>query len=312
MIGIAVAVIAVLIVAFFIVSEKVFERTNYYKNNFGSMEKLKGTAKVDFVNTGSTFAYYGIDYGAAGVKGLNLALCPQSIEQDFKMLKHYENRYNPGATVFIVISDLAFAKKEYEETITNEKYYKILNMGEIDGYSPLEAIRARYLPVLYSWKNFVRFLRDVRLDNEYELKVNENDQEAVEADANKRCKSWMSEFALADLSAASQGGRFIDTFVYTTSIVGEMVAWCKKRGLKPVIVNIPVASEMVRSFSQEFLNVFYYENIKKIVQKYRVGFIDLQKKEKLSDYLLYLDSCRLNKIGREIITKLLLDEVRKQ
>ena len=307
----AVAVMVVLIVAFLMVSDKVFERTNFYQNHFGSTEKLEGTAKVDFVNTGSTFAYYGIDYGVVGVKGLNLALCPQSIEQDFKMLKHYENRYNPGATVLIVISDLAFAKKEYNETITNEKYYKILNMGEIDGYSLLEAIRARHLPILYSWKNFFRFFRDVRLDNEYQLEVNENDQEAVEADADKRCRAWMHEFAFADLCDASQGKRFTNTFVYTIGIVGEMVAWCKERGFKPILVNIPVASQMVRGFSQEFLNVFYYGNIIKITQKYGVGFIDLQKNEKLSDYLLYLDSCRLNKMGRKIITKLLLEEARK-
>ena len=300
------AIIVIFIVAVLIVSEKVFEQTNYYKNNYGSTEKLKGTKKVDFVNTGSTFAYYGFDYEAVRVKGLNLALCPQSIEQDFKMLKHYENRYNPGATIFIVISDLAFAKKGYKETKTSEKYYKVLDMNEIDDYNPLKAIRAKYLPVLYCWKNFLRFYKDIEPDNEYKLKVNENDREAVEADANKRCKAWMHEFNFTDLSDAFQGKRFDDAFAYTTTIVEKMITWCKEKGFNPVIVNLPVASEMICNFSQEFLNAFYYENIKKIVQECRVEFIDLQKNEKLSNYLLYLDSCRLNKIGREIITKLLL------
>lgn len=309
MIGIVVITMVVLVVTFLIVSEKMFERTNYYRNNFGAIEKLKGTEKVDFVNTGSTFAYYGIDYGSVGVKGMNLALCPQSIEQDFKMLKHFEDRYHPGATVLIVISDLAFAKRGYGETEIDKRYYHILDAKEMDGYNLLSAIRARYFPVLYSWKNFLRFLKDVKLDREYELKVNENDREAVEGDANERCKSWIREFSLEDLGDASQGMGFADSFAYTTGIVGEMVAWCKEREFNPVIVNIPVTSEMLHCFSEEFLNAFYYENIKRVSRGHGVEFIDLQKKEKLSDYLLYIDSCRLNKIGRKVVTKLLLDEV---
>lgn len=301
-------IVIIILVVLFIVSEKVFERTNFYKNNYLETDKLKGAGKVDYVNTGSTFAYYGIDYEYVGVKGLNLALCPQSIESDFNMLRHFESRYNKGTVVFIVISDLAFAKKGYKEAKTVEKYYRVLRIGEIKRYNPFKALRARRLPVLYSWKNFLRFFRDVNINNDYEMMVNENDREAVEADAYKRCKAWMEEFDLDSLSDMKQGERFRNSFEFNTSIVSKMVAWCKERGYKPVLVNLPVSSEMINGFSKEFLDVFYYENIKKIDD---VPFIDLQAEEKLSDYLLYIDSCRLNKPGREIITKLLMRKVKE-
>ena len=310
MIGMLVLLIFVLIISFLIVAEKVFERTNYYLKNFGETDKLKGTDKVDFVNSGSTFAYYGIDYGLAGVKGLNLALCPQSLLSDFKMLKHYEGRYNKGATVFIVISDLAFAKEGYTETLINGKYYKILNRKEIDCYDLFEAIRAKYFPVLYSWKNFLRFHWDIRPGGEVELEVNENDREAVEADAYQRGNAWMEEFGLKNLRNGRQGDKFCKEFSYTAGVVKDMVLWCLKRGYRPIIVNLPVTAEMEKHFSQEFLNAFYYGQIKNILDSVGndVSFIDLQKNEKLSDYLLYLDSCRLNKAGREIITKILIRE----
>lgn len=311
MIGIIITVIVVLITAFLIIAEKVFERTNYYKKNYTQTDKLKGTEKVDYVNTGSTFAYYGIAYELAGVSGLNLALCPQSVASDFRMLKHYGNRYHPGTTVFIVLSDLAFAKRGYTGNQTTDKYYKVLDMGEIDGYNPFKAVRARYLPVLSSWKNFLRFYWDIKPDREYECMVNENDREAVEADARKRCQAWIREFGLKNLSDASQGQKFADEFAFTSNIVEEMVVWCKEKGLNPVLVNLPVAAEMENCFSQEFLNAFYYDQMNQIVRNTGVKFIDLQKKEKLSDYLLYLDSCRLNKVGREIITRLLINEAAK-
>lgn len=311
MIGIVIAILVALIIAFLIIAERVFEGTNYYKKNYTQTDKLRGTEKVDYVNTGSTFAYYGIDYESAGVSGLNLALCPQSIAADFRMLKHYENRYNPGAAVFIVISDLAFAKKGYTETQTTDVYYKVLDMSEIGGYNPFKAIRAKYLPVLYSWKNFLWFHWDIKPDREYECTVNENDREALEAEALRRCQSWMQEFCLKNLNDASQGQKFADEFAFTSNIVKEMVVWCQEKGLNPVLVNLPVATEMESCFSQDFLNAFYYDHIHQVVRDTGVKFVNLQKKEKLDDYLLYLDSCRLNKMGREIITRLLINETGK-
>lgn len=308
MTGIIILITIVLIIVFLLVSEKIFERTNYYKMNYSETDKLKGEDKVDYVNTGSTFAYYGIDYELIGAKGLNLALCPQPLESDFKMLKHFEGRYNKGAVIFIVISDLAFAKKGYTEEKIKEKYYRVLKVNEIEGYNYIKALKAKYLPVLYSWKNFLRFHWDVRPSHEYELRVNENDREAVEADAYKRCQSWMHEFGLDNLSDASQGEKFIDEFEYTTGIVKDLISWCRERGYKPILVNLPVTAEMECSFSEDFLQAFYYDHISKVGN---VPFIDLQSNAKLTDYLLYLDSCRLNRAGRQVITKILLREADK-
>ena len=310
MIGIAVCIF--LLVLMLVVAEKVFERTNFYKLNYCETDKFHAVGKVDYVNTGSTFASYGFDYKLAGVNGLNLALCPQPLAADYKLLKHFEGRYNSGATVFITIADLAFAKQCYTERNVTDKYYKILSRSELALYHPLKALRAKYFPVLYSWKNFLRFYRDIRLNNDRDICVNENDLEAIEADAYKRCKSWMQEFALKNLQDGKQGSRFTKEFSYTRETVTKMVMWCREHDLKPVLVNLPVTNEMAKNFSQEFLDAFYYDHIHKLVQELNVKFIDLQENERLTDYLLYLDSCRLNKAGREIITKRLLAEVNKQ
>ncbi len=311
MIGIVIAIIIVLIITFLIVAEKMFEKTNYYKKNYREIDKLKDDYKVDYVNTGSTFAFYGIDYQALGIKGVNLALCPQSLASDLKMLKHYEYRYNPGAVVFIVISDLAFAKDGYTEARIMDKYLKVLSMKETGTYNLFRVVRAKFFPVLYSWKNFLRFYRDIRPNNELQCKVNENDREAVEADANIRCLSWMQEFGLNNLSDGTQGRKYEKAFDYTTNIVKEMVIWCQNKGYLPVIVNLPVTKEMERQFSQEFLDAFYYNHLDRIIQDTGVKCIDLQKNEKLSDYLLFLDSCRLNKAGREVVSRILLKSIEK-
>lgn len=309
LVGIVILIVIALILSFIVISEKIFEGTNYYKKHYTETDKLKDEDKVDYVNTGSTFAFFGLDYQSINVKGLNLALCPQSLDSDFKMLKHFETRYNPGATVFIVISDMAFAKKAYEKSITTDKYYKVLNKSEITDYNSFKAIRAKYFPVFYNWKNFFRFYRDIKPDNEYFLKVNENDREAVEADAFTRCEAWKKEFSLENLSDRDQSKRFKEVFAYTTDIVKQMINWCKEKGFNPVIVNLPMTAQMEQNFSEGFLDAFYYRLINEIVSENGIKFIDMQKKKKLDDYLLYLDSCRLNASGRRIITRILLNEI---
>ena len=311
MIGIVIAAIIVFALLFLWLSERIFERTNYYKRFYGQNKKLKGNQKVDYVNTGSTFASFGIDYDSVKVSGLNLALCPQSIEYDFKMLKHFERRYNPGAIVFIVISDLAFAKERYDEKQYYEKYYSIMRMDEVEHPNVLKTVRAKCFPILYSWKNFLRFYKDVSPDNDYKLCVNENDREYIEAEAFVRGQSWMQEFGITSLNDKNQAKGFKAPFSFNVKTVGEMISWCKERGFKPVIINLPVTAELKDLFSKEFLDAFYYDQINAILNTYKVSFIDLQQNPKLSDYLLYIDSCRLNKVGREVVTKLLIDESRK-
>ena len=103
--------------------------------------------------------------------------------------------------------------------------------------------------------------------------------------------------------------KFKEVFDYTTGILKSMISWCQERGYRPIIVNLPVSSEMENAFSKEFLDAFYFDNVKK---SGNVPFIDLQSDSRLSDYLLYLDSCRLNHAGREIVTRILMREATKK
>ena len=313
MITFAIIAVIVLIIVFLLVlcAEKGFERTNYYKNNYTDTEKLQGTGVVDYVNTGSTFALYGIDYESCNVKGLNLALKPQSLYMDFELLKHFEYRFHRGTTVLITISDLAFLNKGYSDVKVNDRYYKVLNRNEIKDYNLFKALRAKCFPVLYHWKNFLRFHWDVRLDKDMLLEVNENDIEAIEADAIKKCEAWKKEFNLSDLNNPSQAKYYSAELQYTTGIVSDMIRWCKYRGFNPVLVNLPVTNVLIDQFSTEFLHAFYYNSVEHVCSQ-NVPFIDLQDIGKLGDYLLYLDSCRLNKKGREVVTKTLLRELDKR
>ena len=46
---------------------------------------------LDLINLGSNPAKYGLDYADTGVKAFNLAVGPQTLEYDFRMLKNYHS-----------------------------------------------------------------------------------------------------------------------------------------------------------------------------------------------------------------------------
>ena len=59
---------------------------------------------LDLINLGSNPAKYGLDYADTGVKAFNLAVGPQTLEYDFRMLKNYHSFLDEkGAKLFIVI-----------------------------------------------------------------------------------------------------------------------------------------------------------------------------------------------------------------
>jgi hypothetical protein len=289
--------------------EKLYEHTNHYKNQFDQFRKIKKNKKVDIVNTGSTLAYFGIDYDSCYLNGLNLSHKPQSLEYDLKLLKHFAYALQKNAIVLIIISDLAFGLTKYENK-NNEKYYRILNSYEIEEYSLWTAIKIKLFPVTQHWKNIFRFLRDVPRDREYEQCVNENDYEAVEADALKRNNNWCKEFNLPNLSSTHISTDYQHKFDITCGYVQEMIEWSIKNNFHPILVNLPISSAMRSFFSKEFLDVYYYNNIIR-ANTMNIPFIDLWHDERLQNYLLYIDSIRLNRAGREIVTKIIINEIKK-
>lgn len=288
-----------------IICEKLYESTNHYHNYISQFSKFKTiNTKFDYINTGSTFAYYGLNYNLANVQGLNLALKPQSLKMDFVMLKHFRKYYNDGAIVYIVISDLAFCLNNYSDSVNN-KYYNILDKTEIPNYSFLKHIREKYFPVLHEWKNCFRFLKDVMPDESYQYLVNPNDEEWIEADANKRCESWCTEFQIDNMRDVKITPEISKAFISNQKTVTSIIEWCLHEGLNPIIVNLPITNELKACFSNDFLYEYYYKNILS-ANKENVPFIDFFLEEKLSYYFLYVDSARLNKPGREIITNIII------
>ena len=62
---------------------------------------LAGTPKADWVNVGSNSGRFGFDWDAVGVRGLNLASCPQGLRKGFERVKEHRAEIADGAYVII-------------------------------------------------------------------------------------------------------------------------------------------------------------------------------------------------------------------
>ena len=98
------------IIALFVLNA-LYKRTKAFQNKFVDIKKfqnLKESDCFDIVNLGSNLPKFAFDYSGTGVKGMNLAVGPQTFQYDFVLLKKYSKHINLDAHVIIPICPLNF------------------------------------------------------------------------------------------------------------------------------------------------------------------------------------------------------------
>ena len=114
-------------------------QSDWYLARFPHLSSYRNlTQGLDYIVLGSTPARYSIDFtGIEGVKGANLAVQPETIDYDFRVLKNYHSYLKEGGTVLFVLCPFTFCKDKYREVdgidlSQNIRYYPILHRAMID------------------------------------------------------------------------------------------------------------------------------------------------------------------------------------
>lgn len=150
----------VIILLFIWICNIKYKNSDYFLDDYNKIKKfIDGVPEnLEIVNTGSNHAYYGFNYGSR--KCFNFASGAQSLNYDYKILKQYSNNLNGGCKVLIVLAPLSFGFVDYKNDSSNSRYYFFMDKDKILNYSRLKKFLYVHIPILRSWKNFIRiFLR---------------------------------------------------------------------------------------------------------------------------------------------------------
>lgn len=244
--------------------------------NFVNFPNLKG--KYDVINIGSGPSEHDFNWSAIHEKkGYNFAVSPEDFRYDARILKNFGKYVKKDGIVLIVICPLSFAENAYllEESFSY-KYVKVLPAKDVDiplwKYTLLKKSFLRLCIV--SFNRFIHipcyvikhlFRKQVPSLNKEEELVN----------------CWLKDNPyLINLKDIPEKNLSV-VFEKKCDDLRKVVEVCYSNSLIPVFVLPPVSNTLQGYFSEEFLNYFLYENIKRVDEA--IPLLDYMKDKCFSD-----------------------------
>lgn len=295
-----------------VIINALYIKTNYYENSVKQIKKFTGgvPSDLDIINTGSSYALYGLSYEGTGLKGFNFGLQPQTLSYDFKILQQFQKHLNENCIVLIVLPDLVFGFTDPENDHSNTKYYYFLDKERINNYSTMKYITKVKIPVLSASKKILHIIKDTKADNSYTLATNPYTPEQTEKQAEIRINGWKKQFGLNNMITGDFSDSLQKAFDNNIKTVNEMIAFCLENNFRPVLLVPPVSSILNSKYSKSFMDDVLYKNIKK-ANTQSVPLLDYLYDERFQDYNLYINADLLNTTGRKKLTQAVIEDLRK-
>ena len=279
----------------------IIKNSGWYKSYFPHLREYWSVrANSDFICIGSSPARCSIDFSEEDVIGSNLAVSPETISYDFKVLKEYHKYLKEGGYVLFVLCPFTFLKDKYRKEDGNKyylniRYYPILPKSEIEGCE--DKLYEQWInPVTMGIKVWLRIIRFI-IKNKEE-KENILEAEEFENNAKQRIQLWKEEFKLSELIPSSINQDVVTSIESNIDIFNQIVNFVRERKYKSVVIIPPFSEELTQLIPQDFVEYTLFKPIREI----GIPFISYYKEKEWMKQEYYLNSFLMNKKGRKALT----------
>lgn len=304
-------------ILYYILLSPLLKRTDWYKNLFVKNEypnndwyRTHDERNFDIVALGSSGAKWAYEFKE--VKGMNWANAPQTLVEDYNLLRNFHSILKEGGIVLITIMPFTSLNKK-----TN--IYDAIRYLKTGAQAPIEPFLYRKAsfyceyPIGFgkpAYKALIKYLFNIKR-NPYnnqlsELSYNPMNQEELEYNALEFINGWKNQFDISDLEAPltekNQEGR-----MFRVELMRKIIDFCIERNYKPIYVIPPVTQHLSKYFTPTFQETYIYNYLKDVNRN--IPIIDLSKNTSLQKDELYFNSFFLNQKGRELFTKEVLTHV---
>lgn len=303
---------------------EILYKTNWYKSMFRDLNHETYPDNVwyrdhdernyDLVNLGSSGGKWAFDYADLNIKAMNWAQQPQTLLEDYNLLRHFHSILKQGGYVLITIMPFTGLNKK-TGLMDAMKYVKFDLQGEpIQPYMFKEAQRYANYPILFkkaAIKALIKYFlgkdKQIGIRSETQLDYNPMKSHELEVDAKRWIDGWKHQFVIADFNAPltedNQRGR-----EYRIVLMQTLIGFCVERGYKPVFVIPPVTDHLAKYYTQKFEETYIYGYLKSINRE--VLTLDYSKNPEFrNDDTLYFNSFFLNMRGRKLFTRRVLKDL---
>lgn len=304
---------------------KILYKTNWYKSMFldpnheiypdNVWYREHDERNFDVVNIGSSGGKWAFDYADLNVKAMNWAQQPQTLLEDYNLLRHFHSILKRGGYVLITIMPFTGLNKK-TGLMDAMKYVKFDIQGEpIQPYMFNDAIRYATYPFLFkktALKVLIRYFmgRDKKcgLHPETQLEYNPMKSNELEKDAKRWIDGWKKQFGISDFDAPltreNEEGR-----AYRIKLMQTLIDFCTERGYKPVYVIPPVTEHLAKYYTPKFEETYIYGYLKEVNREILTLDYSKDSEFRFNDELFF-NSFFLNKKGRKLFTRRVLEDLK--
>ena len=271
--------------------------------------------QLDIISLGSRPAKFAIDFSTAEANGFNLAVIPQTLEYDFRMLRNYHSYLgdNGAGLVILVLCPFSLLKRRYTEAdgpmCADDRYYMVLHHALVNNYSETKYQKIKRHPLLYalSIAPQLKGLLSRRLQRQLAAGGNTQTADSIGQSARNYVQRWQAEFGIENLNSPLDN-KLCDDIVFNVNIIANIKQFCAERGLRTVIIIPPMADSLAALLPDSFLRQALYSPI----ANSGVDCIDFSRHNEMSHVQNYFDALCLNADGRKKFTKLMLDNLKQK
>ena len=266
----------------------------------------------DIVNLGSSGGKWAFDYNDTWIKGMNWAQQPQTLLEDYNLLRNFHSILRKDGYVIITIMPFTSLNKT-TGVMDAMKYLKIGSHSPIQPYKLKYAqLKAEY-PILFKkralkelLKYFLKKEKIISYNVNTTLEYNPMNEEQLKQDAADWIECWKKQFNISDfdapLTSENQKGRN-----YRIKLMQEMIDFCIERGYKPVYVIPPVTEYLSKYYTSSFEKNYIYNFLHEVNRN--ILTLDYSKRKNWKSKDLYFNSFFLNSKGRKLFTKQVLMDI---
>ncbi len=303
---------------------KLLYHTNWYKSMFLDFEhetypdndwyREHDERNFDLVNLGSSGAKWAFDYSGLDIKAMNWAQQPQTLLEDYNLLRHFHSILKRGGHVIITIMPFTGLNKE-TGLMDAMKYVRFNLQGEpIQPHLFKEAQRYANYPILLGKpavkaivKHFLGMDKPKGISPETQSEHNPMSPDELEADAQRWVDGWKQQFGIADFDAPLTE-KNLKGREYRVLLMQTLVDFCTERGYKPVFVIPPVTEHLAKHYTPKFEETYIYGYLKSVNRD--VPTFDYSKDASFrNNDDLYFNSFFLNRKGRKLFTRQVLADI---
>ena len=298
--------------------------SNWYKSKFVDFDheiypdnvwyREHDERNFEVVNLGSSGGKWGFDWEAVGVKGMNWAQQPQTLIDDFRLLKNFHSILKKNGFVIITIMPFSGLNKT-TGAMDTFKYLNTLYWDVIKDMPHLaQAQRLAAYPILFGKPaikaGIKRLLKRERKVEDWRETLDHNPMSEVELaqDAENWMRGWAKQFGIANFEApltpANEAGRKI-----RVRVLQDLVDFCLERGYRPIYVIPPVETHLAAMFTPKFKDLYIKSFLDAVGRD--IPLLDYTDDMSLQSADLYFNSFFLNVKGRKIFTQRVWKDLHK-